>query len=170
MIQQNPIDLINQEFQQSLFELIQTYYDIEPSVEVSFEPGVRGEITSIIGLVDADIAASISITTTGNASTTLAMRADANPRDWLGELSNQLAGRFKNKLTTYGHAPNLTTPTIVKGAWLLVEPGETQSHLLVARFGEHVLAAQLILEISEGLQLEFVGESMSAAEGSMELF
>lgn len=170
MIQTSPIEIVYQEFRQALLELIETYSDVPPSVEVSIESQVRGDMTAIIGLADPQIAASLSLTTTSLASTKLAMQADVNARDWLGELSNQLAGRLKNKLTAYGRSPNLTTPTTVTGAWLLVEPLDTQSHLLIARFGEHVLAAQIILDLSENLKLEYVDDSMSSAEGSMELF
>jgi CheY-specific phosphatase CheX len=170
MIQTSPIDIVNQEFRQALLELIETYSDVPPSIEESIESGVRGDMTAIIGLADPQIAASLSITTTSLASTKLATQENVNARDWLGELSNQLAGRLKNKLIAYGRSPNLTTPTTVTGAWLLVEPYETQSHLLIARFGEHVLAAQLILDLSESLQLEHVSDAMSSAEGSMELF
>ncbi|MFO0941344.1 MAG: hypothetical protein U0930_11305 [Pirellulales bacterium] len=169
-MQQVCCEIINQEFRQSLADLINHYTNEEPNVKELFDSSVSGEITAIIGLAEPQIAASISLTATKLVARKLAMRDDANPRDWLGELSNQLAGRLKNKMTAYGHSPNLTTPTTVTGAWLLVEPLETQSYLIVAEFSGHQIAAQLILDLAEDLKLEKRTSQSSAEEGSLQLF
>ncbi len=167
---QTSSNIINQEFRQSLIDLIHYYSNEEPLVKESSDSSVSGEITAIVGLAEPQIAASVSLTTTKQAARKLAMRDDANPRDWLGELSNQLAGRLKNKLTAYGRSPNLTTPTTVSGAWLLVEPLESQSYLIVAEFADHQIAAQLILDLAEDLVLERNENAASAEEGSLQLF
>lgn len=169
-MQQTSCETINQEFRQALIDLINHYSNEEPMVKELFESSVSGEITAIIGLAEPQIAASISLTSTKLAARKLAMRDDANPRDWLGELSNQLAGRLKNKLTAFGRSPSLTTPTTVTGAWLLVEPLETQSYLVVAEFSGHQIAAQLILDLAEDLVLEKNEDIASAEEGSLQLF
>jgi hypothetical protein len=40
---------------------------------------------------------------------------DARPRDWVGELANQLVGRLKSKLLARGVTIAMTTPIVVSG-------------------------------------------------------
>jgi CheY-specific phosphatase CheX len=44
--------------------------------------------------------------------------------DWLGELSNQLLGRIKNRLIPYGVAFALSTPSVVVGERLFRRPSK----------------------------------------------
>jgi hypothetical protein len=47
-------------------------------------------------------------------------RLDAMPRDWLGELANQLVGRMKNQLRRYGLELFVTAPAVLRGEHLPV--------------------------------------------------
>jgi hypothetical protein len=49
-------------------------------------------------------------------------RARNEPRDWIAELSNQLAGRVKLKLLSYGVSVKLTTPLALSGIRLTPLP------------------------------------------------
>jgi CheY-specific phosphatase CheX len=40
---------------------------------------------------------------------------DARPRDWVGELANQLVGRLKSKLMQHGVTIAVTTPIVLSG-------------------------------------------------------
>src|SRR5437762_4616590 len=42
-------------------------------------------------------------------------RSDDDVADWAGEVSNQLLGRIKNRLSTYGLDFTTSTPTVVRG-------------------------------------------------------
>jgi CheY-specific phosphatase CheX len=43
---------------------------------------------------------------------------DARPRDWVGELANQLVGRLKSKLMAHGVTVALSTPVVLSGVRL----------------------------------------------------
>lgn len=54
-------------------------------------------------------------------------------RDWLGELSNQLLGRAKNRMLAFGSSFRLSPPTTLSGRELTLETGcETTSWFSVA--------------------------------------
>jgi len=44
--------------------------------------------------------------------------ADARPRDWVGELANQLVGRLKSKLMQHGVTIGVSTPVVLSGVKL----------------------------------------------------
>lgn len=46
---------------------------------------------------------------------------DGDLNDWLGELANQLAGRFKNKVVPYGRKLELGIPTVIQGNHLKID-------------------------------------------------
>jgi CheY-specific phosphatase CheX len=43
---------------------------------------------------------------------------DARPRDWVGELANQLVGRLKSKLMAHGVTIGVSTPVVLSGVRL----------------------------------------------------
>jgi CheY-specific phosphatase CheX len=56
---------------------------------------------------------------------------DARPRDWVGELANQLVGRLKSKLMAHGVTVALSTPVVLSGVRLSPLP---RSEVLPAVF------------------------------------
>lgn len=168
---QSPAALtIFDEFRQSLNDLVACYAKVTPQFEDTVDESTGGEMTAIVGLCDDQIAGSISLTTTYATVTQLADTAPSNPRDWLGELCNQLAGRLKNKLSGYGHHPLLSTPTTVHGKWLQVDSTGINSFVVIAVFEECRLLAQLTVNVDDDLVLDQVEEHSSAEEGSLQLF
>lgn len=60
---------------------------------------------------------------------------DQKIQDWIGELSNQLLGRLKNKLLPYGCELTLGIPTVIQGTQLeaiLPRKSETSSHRFIS--------------------------------------
>ena len=48
--------------------------------------------------------------------------SDARPRDWVGELANQLVGRLKSKLLGHGVTITMNTPVVLSGISLCPLP------------------------------------------------
>ena len=73
-------------------------------------------------------------------------------RDWAGELANQLLGRIKNRLFTYGVEISVSTPVVIKGNCLAPVPrGELVPYMFDGRPGE--VAVLFDAELRDGLQL-----------------
>lgn len=91
-------------------------------------------------------------------------------RDWLGELTNQLMGRVKNRLLAYGVEVQPTTPVVLRGERLvpLGRNGELSGVVLrhpsggivVATIDHEVLDAAGLSQLKrvEGLQLPREGD------------
>lgn len=94
---------------------------------------------------------------------------DGSHQDWIGELSNQLLGRLKNKLLSRGVELALSTPMIVRGTDLQL--GAASSGATKVTFEDGDLSAEVWwdAEVDEGLVLT-EGEDEAHAEGDMLLF
>ena len=91
-------------------------------------------------------------------------------RDWVGELTNQLVGRFKNALLRYGVEIAIAIPVVLTAAQLTPLP-QTQSDPIRLDVGGGSFAIWLEVEASPDLTLADPGpESMIAAEGEAMLF
>ncbi len=83
-------------------------------------------LISLIGLSESSFRASLTICATPDLLTTSfpAPEEDINEgdlQDWLGELTNQLAGRFKNKVVPFGRILELGIPMVIQGAHLKID-------------------------------------------------
>lgn len=88
------------------------------------EVGVN--LIALIGLSESAFRASLTICVTPGLLVTSfpAPEESINEgdlQDWLGELANQLAGRFKNKVVPYGRKLELGIPTVIQGAHLKID-------------------------------------------------
>ncbi len=88
------------------------------------EAGVN--LIALIGLSESAFRASLTICVTSDLliSSFPAPEESINEgdlQDWLGELANQLAGRFKNKIVPYGRKLELGIPTVIQGAQLKID-------------------------------------------------
>ena len=164
------IEIIKDNFSQSLRELILCYSNTEPDLVADSAPPSAAEITAIVGLGDEHLRASVAVSVTEADAVVLAGDLVADPKDWIGELSNQLAGRFKNKLSVFGLYPSLSTPTVIQGRDMKVS-SPAASHIEFNVNTKDVnLQARLTVEVDAGLELV---EDQSAAimmEGALELF
>lgn len=114
------------------------------------------DVTAIVGIAGPSVAGSIALCTSATALTALAKLGQASmPEDWLGELANQLVGRFKRKVTSHGVAFSLGTPTIVAGEKLHVVVGRAREEGLRSRltssFGD--VEVWMEFELREGCEI-----------------
>ncbi|HSU42534.1 MAG TPA: chemotaxis protein CheX [Polyangiaceae bacterium] len=62
--------------------------------------------------------------------------ADARPRDWVGELTNQLVGRLKAKLMAHGLTVAVSTPVVLAGIKLSPLPrGDAEPSVYASKNG-----------------------------------
>jgi CheY-specific phosphatase CheX len=79
------------------------------------------EITAVLGIAGTSVAGSTTLGTSMSCLAILATKANSNmPEDWLGELANQLVGRFKRRISAHGVDFSLGTPTLISGERLQV--------------------------------------------------
>jgi hypothetical protein len=98
--------------------------------------------------------------------------SDEDLLGWAGELSNQLIGRFKNKLLTRGVTIDLSTPTAMSGHGLRFATAPPTIHLIERTFGfggEPVLV-RLEARVSPGVELRAPDPTPPSSEGDMILF
>ena len=163
-------ELIFERFKESLSELIQSYAAGAPVIDEQLRDNIELEVTSIVGLSSADVSATVSISTTRRAALSLSHFPLASAEDWIGELSNQLAGRLKNKLCMYGLNLNLSTPTTVRGNQLHISSSALESFIVSATLPDGDAIVQLSLNIEPSLELHEQEAEGTSEEGSLELF
>ena len=93
---------------------------------------------------------------------------DARPRDWVGELANQLVGRLKSKLLGHGVTITMNTPVVLSGISLCPLP-RTE----VAPTVHSTPAGQLLVWVEIDVDPQFTwGEPLDlpATEGGLVVF
>lgn len=93
---------------------------------------------------------------------------NASPRDWVGELANQLVGRLKGKLIARGATIALSTPVVLRGVKLSPLPRtDVQPVVFQSRAGK--VLVWLEVEVDEAFRL---GEqrALQASEGELLVF
>jgi CheY-specific phosphatase CheX len=106
------------------------------------------EITAILGYAGADVAGSVALCTSLDALKAIAAIGQAQiPEDWLGELSNQLLGRFKRRLSPHGASFGLSTPVVVLGDRLRVVVSATRKRSLIVCLTSNIGRVEVWLEI-----------------------
>jgi hypothetical protein len=79
-------------------------------------------------------------------------RDPSHPRDWIGELANQLVGRIKMKLISHGVSVTMTTPLALSGVRVTPMPRtETDPLAFTSRRGRALLWVEL--ETDDDLEL-----------------
>ena len=89
--------------------------------------------------------------------------------DWVGELGNQLVGRFKNKLAKYGHLIDMGLPSVICGKELR-HGTDNRSGCWHLRWFDFDIHALLNLDVEDGMNLQVVEEEDVAEEGSLCFF
>lgn len=101
--------------------------------------------------------------------------SDDDLSDWLGELANQLAGRFKNKVISYGRKLELGVPTVIQGVGLKIDlpkSSEITEHQFTSEQGE-IVELRLSTLIDEQFSLQILEETSKPevlGEGEMLFF
>lgn len=163
-------ELIEGLFRESIFDLLSCYLQGVEIVINSDATSRAADVTAIVGLGDRQLSAAVSLTTTAEDAALLAGPQAINPIDWIGELGNQLAGRLKNKLTSYGIQPRLSTPTIVRGQQLQVDSAATTTFSFWVEADQVKVLSQMTLELEPGLNLTAIENEEPMIEGEIALF
>ena len=93
---------------------------------------------------------------------------EARPRDWVGELANQLVGRLKSKLLAHGTTIALTTPVVLRGVRLQPLPrGSAQPSVFETPAGRALV--WLEVEVDSEFKLGAL-EPLGVTEGDIVAF
>jgi CheY-specific phosphatase CheX len=99
--------------------------------------------------------------------------SDTQVADWMGELTNQLLGRIKNKLLSYGVTLEMSTPTVIFGLELArKDTGASVRRHLAFRHENHPLLISFDAVGAPDLELSIPEEPVDPgiAEGELALF
>ncbi|MCX6130928.1 MAG: chemotaxis protein CheX [Proteobacteria bacterium] len=91
--------------------------------------------------------------------------------DWVGEMTNQLLGRIKNKISGIGIKFSMSTPTTVTGKSMQIKPdkdGFTIANTYSGPYGD--LAIQLLMIADPEVKFESIKSVNVASEGDAMLF
>jgi hypothetical protein len=103
-----------------------------------------------------------------SATVLAAAPAGARPRDWVGELANQLVGRLKSKLMARGVTIGVSTPVVLSGMRLSPLPrGDLAPTVLETSSGR--VLVWLEVEVDSSFQLGSE-RPLPAAEGDLLIF
>ncbi len=164
----NPTEVLIEEFKTSLRELIECYSGVQPELHTELLTGIESAQAASVGFGDQHFRGSAVLLAESTTAKQLGAGDEDDVSDWLGELGNQLVGRFKNKIAEYGVLMNMGLPVTMCGKDLHVD-GETDGHWYVKWSGCYVTAV-LKLEVDECLNLVRDPELAVAEEGSISLF
>lgn len=96
-------------------------YDVALAAPQSNVPVGSPEIAAVIGFSSRGFRGTVTFGTsieTAMSCSCVAGVDGVDARDWVGELANQLLGRFKNALLDYGVVLNMATPIAITGSEL----------------------------------------------------
>lgn len=124
------------------------------------------DITSILGFAGTGIAGSVALCTSANCMNALAALGKTQmSEDWLGELSNQLVGRFKRRLSPHGASFGLGTPVVVLGDKLRLATRDARKRSLAICLEASIGRVEIWLEIE--FRDGFVLSPQPEADGSL---
>lgn len=171
----SPFQIIETELVKCVKSLL-SYYSSVPEDEIVVAPSSLADISqktmlcSSIGLAGDEFKLSIVILASSATIQPLCPLPNPSTADWIGELANQLIGRMKNALITYGHSGQITLPVTVSGAGMTLY--DETAH--PATFCAHTAAGDLLVRLEALVDLQSVWEptedTSTAEEGSMCLF
>ncbi|MCD0461077.1 hypothetical protein [Roseiconus lacunae] len=130
----------------------------------------REMVTSSIGICGSDFRCSIGLLAHVETVSSLCQGMPENPTDWIGELTNQLAGRFKNNLSEYQVHCQMGLPVSVRGLQLGFMTGFQGQTIQMVDLKEGPVVVLLHVNIEPDVQWEYHPELESADEGSLHLF
>ena len=144
-------------------------YEVELELQTSTQKD-NCELVGFIGFTNPELRGAFALAI---ERPPVAMGIEASSAsDWVGELSNQLLGRFKNKLLAYGVVLEMSTPIAMAGreiSWV-----SEFSHHNTLHFGSSngAVVIYMDMEISSELELELTGETDNEAilEGELLFF
>jgi len=131
-------------------ELFTTYGIELRSIDQAVRPPISFVTCGVIGFSGPVVRGALVVALTGGlAEKTNPMGVAGNPRDWVGELANQLLGRIKLALLDHGVEIYLNLPAVLKGEHLAPIPRREVQPLVFAST-EGVIGVWLEIEEREG--------------------
>lgn len=129
-------------------------YDIVVEPVTRDETGDQKMLLGFIGFAHSNLRGALAITSSQALLDETAQ--GACPKDWIGELANQLLGRLKNKLLSYDVVLQMSTPIAMSGYALSIagDPASVEDIYFSTPYGP--LHLHLDLELSVGFVLERV--------------
>ncbi|OYP37520.1 hypothetical protein [Rhodopirellula sp. MGV] len=173
-------DICLQGLTESLTNLFEFYTG--ESVKVEFVSGEDQEViaeeckfesdivSSTIELVGQDVRYFVCMVTTMGVAKGLCRGGASDPVDWIGELANQLFGRFKNHLVEYGVDCELGIPIAGEGVQKTCLACGDGASTLVVNTKAGCVEAIFKAEIDPDLRWTRNAVSVASEEGSIELF
>ena len=125
-------------------------------------------LSGVIGFVGTRVRGTCLLAST-EALITAACPRGGRPRDWVGELTNQLMGRLKSKLVARELAVELSTPIVLSGVRIQPLPKATLAPTVLSTDGGSVLV-WLEIETTPGFVLGAERHGLSGTEGDVLLF
>jgi CheY-specific phosphatase CheX len=127
----------------------------------------------VIGYTGSQIRGTLMLATSSEPVGRTSPSSDASPHEWVGELTNQLLGRIKTRLTRRGVIIHMSTPVVLRGQHLAPVPrSEHDLNPVVFASPAGIVCVWMDAECAKGVVLADMEESLDAAmeEGTGMLF
>lgn len=136
--------------------------------EIAETPGGERSLTGIIGFTGNGITGMCLVA--ASEEPLIASNPGGSLRDWVAELSNQLAGRLKHKLLAQGVEVYITTPIVLRAT--RIEPLPRRKLVPRGFSNENGGSVALWVEVELGANFEMVPSQLEPAveEGETLLF
>lgn len=152
----------------SLSELVHHYSGHEPVISTNEFTGLKAVHAASIGFEHDWFLGSVLLLSDATKVSQLGGPDDTDVTDWVGELGNQLIGRFKNNIGEYGALMMLGLPVAmpIEGLSAL----ETNDGLWHIQWSACYLTAVLTMEVEPGTELIKHEDRATADEGMLLMF
>ena len=166
----NTKQVLVEAFIESLNALIGHYAGVDVEFAEVEHSMVKSACASSVGFSDENFkgVATLFVSDPRLAEKMDACQADSSS-DWMGEMGNQLVGRFKNKVAAYGLLINMGLPSVICGRDLH-HGSENRAGCWHLSWKGIEISGLLSLDINNDLYLEPVEEHSVAEEGSLCFF
>jgi len=166
----NAVDILSSIFEESLSDLIEHYAGDSVNFKRNTKPSSIVACAASVGFSGEQFRGSaILIVSHVSCLSQLGAPKGSETNDWVGELSNQLVGRFKNKVAAYGPLLDMGLPSVICGQNMSYGDGNKVGYWSTF-WHDFEISSVLNLAIDESLELELAEEPTIAAEGSLCLF
>lgn len=158
-------------FQDSLESLGNDYCNHAPLITTIDESELPSRAAAFLGFGGDGVRGNVGVLGDPQAVASVwSTETTLDPADWLRELSNQVVGRFKNRLLKFGKTVQMGTPVMVTGEMISLSEGGDQTLALRAEVDGVELFVTLAFDVEAGCVLEEIEAVQIAEEGSISLF
>ena len=166
-------DILGSITNEACIALFQAYSLPLKPVAVTIESQEGLMYCGVIGYTGGQIRGTLMLATSSEPIGRTTPAAEASPHEWVGELTNQLLGRIKTRLTRRGVIIHMSTPVVLRGQHLAPIPrSEHDLNPVVFSSPAGIVCVWMDAECAKGIVLADMEESPDAAmeEGTGMLF